>query len=83
MLTLLLINFLLYPYGIRHGNYLLLFLYSCTVRGYNDPNAHYVTLNSTGQGVHYLTADNNAYYVGIDSNNNIQVDAESEFDSVS
>ena len=53
------------------------------VQGYSDPNAHHVTLISSGQGVHYLTANNNAYYVGIDSNNNIQADAESEFDTVS
>ena len=60
-----------------------IYFYSCTVQGYFDPNAHHVTLISSGQGVHYLTANNNAYYVGIDSNNNIQADAESEFDSVS
>ena len=48
-----------------------------------NPNAHPITLLSNGQGLHYLTADSNAYYVGIDSNNNIQVEPESQFDSVS
>ena len=67
--------------------------YSCTpiilltyaVEGYVDPNAHPITLISNGQGLHYLRADidGNAYYVGIDSNNNIQVEPESQFNSVS
>ena len=35
---------------------------------YNDPNAYPITLISNGQGLHYLTANNNAYYVDVDSN---------------
>ena len=35
---------------------------------YNDPNAHPITLISNGQGLYYLTANNNAYYVDVDSN---------------
>ena len=48
-----------------------------------NPNVHHITLNSTGQGIHYLSANNNAYYVGVDLNDNIQVEPESEYDTVS
>ena len=54
-----------------------------TVQGYFDPNAYHICLLTTGQGTHHLSANNNAFYVGIDSNNNIQVEAETEFDNVS
>ena len=66
--------------GIQFDNILL----SYAVQGFNESNAHLITLNSNGQGLHYLTADNNmnAYHVGIDTNNNIQVEPESEFDTV-
>ena len=52
-------------------------------QGFNDPNAHPITLISNGQGLHYLTSNNNVYYVDVDSNKNIHVEHESEFDIVS
>ena len=46
--------------GIQFDNILL----SYAVQGFNESNAHLITLNFNGQGLHYLTADNNinAYY---------------------
>ena len=59
------------------------FLCSCTVQGYFDPNALIVTLNSNGQGLHYLSDKGNTYYVAIDANNNIKPLLESEIANVS
>ena len=57
-------------------------LFSCTVQGYYDPNVHIITLNSTGAGVHYLSANNDTYHVAIDSDNIIAL-PESEITNVS
>ena len=72
------------------GNVYLTILYvvtitfcPCTVQGHFDPNALPVTLNSNGQGLHYLSDRNNTYYVAIDSNNNIKPLLESEVANVS
>ena len=59
------------------------FLCSRTVQGYFDPNALIVTLNSNGQGLHYLSDRGNTYYVAIDANNNIKPLLESEIANVS
>ena len=81
-----------YSYDARyvHIQHLLLqyqlvivFYFSCIVQGYFDPNVHIVTLNSTGTGVHYLSANNNNYYVTMDLNNNLQPSPESEIPNVS
>ena len=40
-----------------------------TAEGNSNPNAHLVTLSSNGQGAHFLSANNNTYYVAIDSDN--------------
>ena len=49
-------------------------MYFCIAAERNsNPNAHLAVLNSNGLGAYYLSANNNAYYVAIDSNSNIQV----------
>ena len=53
-------------------------LYQFTAEGKSNPNAHLVTLSSDGQGAHFLSANENTYYVAIDSDNNILVLHESE-----
>lgn len=55
----------------------------CAAAVVTDPNAYLVTLSSNGQGAHYLSANNNTYYVGINSNKELQVQPESGFDNVS
>ena len=73
---------------VSQVNYIILancdcgFLCSHTVQGYFDPNALLITLNSNGQGLHYLSDRENTYYVAIDSNN-IKPLLESEVANVS
>ena len=38
----------------------------------SNSEVHLVTLSSNGQGAHHLSANDNAYYLGINSDNNIQ-----------
>ena len=49
---------------------------------FND-DYHFVMLNSNGQGIHFLSAKDNTYYLAIDSDNNIQALPESQIASVS
>lgn len=54
-----------------------------TAEGMSNPKTYgLIYLISNGQGDHYLSANNNAYYVAIDSDNNIQVLPESELTDV-
>ena len=44
----------------------------CTAAVFTDSSAHLVNLTSNGQGAHFLSANDNTYYVAIDSDNNVQ-----------
>ena len=57
--------------------------FTCTVQGMNDPNVHFVTSTPNAQGAYYLSANNNTYYVAIDSNNNIRALLDSKLTTVS
>ena len=61
--------------------YVILFFVAAEVL-FND-NYHFIMLNSNGQGVHFLSANDNTYCPAIDSDNNIQALPESEIASVS
>jgi len=54
-----------------------------TVRGYFDPNANLIHWKNNGQGLLYLTNEDNTYYVAIDSNKNIKPILQSKITSVS
>ena len=62
---------------------IVMFSTTNTADGYFDPTAHFVNLLSNGQGKHYMSANNNAYYVAIDSDNNVQALPESQIPNVS
>ena len=55
----------------------------CTAERIFNPNAHLVNLSANGQGAYYLSANDNTYYVAIDSDNNIQALPGSEIPNVS
>ena len=58
-------------------------MYLCTAAVFTDSSAHLVNLTSNGQGAHFLSANENTYYVAIDSDNDIQALHESEVANVS
>ena len=59
------------------------FSLSIIVQGYFNPNALLVHWNNNGQGLLYLTNEDNTYYVAIDSDNNIKPILQSEVTKVS
>ena len=55
----------------------------CTAEVLTDPSVHLVNLSTNGQEELFLSANNNTYYVAIDSDNNIQALPECKIANVS